>query len=220
MCVCAHRPTRIMYLLTNHHLHYKHRLCTEGNGRNHTDLALRCLNAAFIKRREYSTVRIAAFVKQLCTVALHAPPHTSAPLLAFVRQLSHRYPSIHQMLENEQDVITSGTYNPDVEDPEHSNPFATSAWELSTCKFHVHPNIAQHAAGAASQKILQLPAEAPERVRKNMLRDSNELYIANRRVTKKHPLAGKAASSASEKRPRQERFVTAQKTANHHLATI
>ena len=92
---------------------------------------LQCLNAAFIKRREYSTVRIAAFCKQLCTVALHAPSHTSAPLFAFVRQLSQRYPSIHQMMENEQDVITSGTYNPNVQDPEHSNPFATSAWELS-----------------------------------------------------------------------------------------
>lgn len=195
------------------------RLCTEGNGQKHTDLALQCLNAAFINRREYSTVRIAAFVKQLCTVALHAPAHTSAPLLAFVRQLTQRYPSIHQMLENEQDVITSGTYNPDVEDPEHSNPFATSAWELSTLRFHVHPNIAHHAAGAASQKMLQLPFEAPERVRKELLRDSNELYIASRRVSKKHPLAGRGGGGDGNKqRQQQERFVKARKTANLHLA--
>lgn len=182
------------------------RLCTEANDKNHTELALQCLNAAFLKRREYSTVRIAAFVKQLCTVALHAPAHTSAPLLAFVRQLTHRYPSVHQMLENEQDVITSGQYNPDVEDPEHSNPFATSAWELSTLAFHIHPTVAYHATAAASQKLLQLPSEAPDRIRKELLRDEDELYISMRRVTKKHPLSGR-------KGDKNERFVSAGQTS-------
>ena len=189
------------------------RLCTEANGRKHTDLALQCLNAAFIKRREYSTVRVAAFVKQLCTVALHAPAHTSAPLLAFVRQLTHRYPSVHQMLENEQDVITSGEYNPDVEDPEHSNPFATSAWELGTLRFHVHPSVAHHASEAASQNMLQLPFEAPERVRTELLRDAKEMYISNRRVLKKHPLAGGRGADKQQ----QERFLAARKTAKMHL---
>jgi nucleolar complex protein 3 len=167
------------------------------------------LNAAFIKRREYSTVRIAAFVKQLCTVALHAPAHTSAPLLAFVRQLTQRYPSVHQMLENEQDVITSGEYNPNVEDPEHSNPFATSAWELAMLRFHIHPTIAHHSLGAASEKMLQLPFEAPERVRAELLRDADELYIPTRRVTKRHPLSG-----GDNKRGR---FITPRKTVNLHL---
>jgi nucleolar complex protein 3 len=167
------------------------------------------LNAAFIKRREYSTVRIAAFVKQLCTVSLHAPAHTSAPLLAFVRQLTQRYPSVHQMLENEQDVITSGEYNPNVEDPEHSNPFATSAWELAMMRFHVNPTIAHHALGAASQKMLQLPLEAPERVRAELLRDADELYIPARRVMKRHPLSGGDNN--------RDRFITPRKIANMHL---
>lgn len=188
--------------------HCSFRLCTEDNSRTHTDLALQCLNSAFIKRREYSTVRIAAFVKQLCTVALHAPSHTSVPLLASVRQLTQRYPSVHQMLENEQDVITSGEYNAYVEDPEHSNPFATSTWELATLRFHVHPSIAQHASGAASQKMLQLPFEAPERVRSELLRDAESLYIPTRRMTKRHPLSG------GDKR---DRFITPRKTANLHL---
>lgn len=186
-------------------------------------MALQCLNAAFIKRREYSTIRVAAFYKQLCTVALVSPPHTAAPLLAFCQQVSQRYPSIHQLMENEQDVITSGEYNPDVEDPEHSNPFATSAWELSLLKFHVHPKVAQHASDAASLKMLKLPLEAPERVRREMLQDANEFYVKHGRVSKKHPLAGKGGggdeynASSSRKRQRQERFLTANKTANHHL---
>jgi hypothetical protein len=174
---------------------------------------LKCLGAAFLKRREFSTVRIAAFVKQLCTVSMHAPPPTAAPLLAFVRQLVHRYPSIHQMLENEQDVITSGKYTPDVEDPEHSNPLSTSAWELATLRFHVHTAVSSHASGAASQKLPQFPAESPERVRSEMATDANVLYIAMRRVRKKHPLAG----SVDSKKKTQVRFITPRATAKLYL---
>eukprot|EP00957_Ditylum_brightwellii_P052490 3980589-Ditylum_brightwellii.AAC.1 len=36
------------------------RLCTDKNS-SHTELALKCLSLAFLKRREYSTVRVAAF---------------------------------------------------------------------------------------------------------------------------------------------------------------
>jgi nucleolar complex protein 3 len=187
---------------------------------------LQCLNAAFIKRREYSTVRIAAFVKQICTVALHAPFPIAAPLLAFVRQLSQRYPSVHQMMESEQDVITSGTYNPNVLDPEHSNPFATCAWELSLAKFHYSPRVAHQATDAASLKVLQLPLEAPERIRRKLLQDASEFHVATRRASKKHPLLAKENNSSSSsssssrnhnKRQRQERFITANKTANYHL---
>lgn len=170
------------------------------------------MNAAFLKRREYSTVRIAAFCKRLCTVSLHAPAHTSAPLLAFVRQLFQRYPTVHQMLENEEDVITSGVHDAFQEDPEHSNPFATSAWELALLKFHIHPAVADHAMGAASLKMLQLPLQAPERVRSDMVRDADELYIEYRRLAKKHPLTPK-----ENRRRQQARFITPRKTANLQL---
>ena len=75
-------------------------------------------------------------------------------------------------------------------------------------RFHVHPSIAQHASGAASQKSLQLPFEALERVRSELLKDAESLYIPTRRVTKKHPLSG------DDKR---NRFITPRKTANLHL---
>jgi nucleolar complex protein 3 len=98
---------------------------------NQTEIALQCLSTAFLKRREYSVIRLASFAKQLATLALHSTASTSAPILAFLRQLFHRYQSLEQLLENEQDVITEGQYDPNVEDPEHANPFATSLWELS-----------------------------------------------------------------------------------------
>jgi len=187
------------------------RLCTAKNGEKFTSIMLACLNSAFCKRREFSTVRVAAFLKQIFTVAMHTPPHTSVPLLAFARQLLQRYPSAHQMLENEQDVITSGVYNPNVDDPEHSNPNATSAWELGTLKFHIHPAIASQASAAGALKMLALPSEGPDRLRKEMLVDADALFIHFRVHKKKHPLEPKQGDAGNKKR-RQVRFITPRTT--------
>jgi nucleolar complex protein 3 len=189
------------------------RLCTMSNSLLHTDTVLKCLNAAFVKRREFSTVRIAAFLKQICTVCLHTPPHTSVPLLAFARQILQRYPSAHQMLENEEDVITIGQHNPDVEDPEHSNPLATSAWELATLRFHVHPQVSAQADAATNLKMVQLPAEGPEKLRTALLEDADELFIKFHRFTKKHPLEPKGGDKDnSNKKRKQARFITPRST--------
>ena len=89
------------------------RLCTESAARDHTDLLIRCLHVALLKRREFSTARLGAFLKQICTVAMHVPPHASAALLVVARELLQRYKAtLEPMLENEQDVITSGQYGP------------------------------------------------------------------------------------------------------------
>jgi len=182
------------------------RVGTEQNSRKITQLLLQCLTAAFVKRKEYSTVRVAAFLKQMLTVAMHSPVYTSVPLIGLARQILQRYPSVHQMLESESDVITSGTYTPDVEDPEHSNPFSTSAWELSNLKFHVHPRVRLQASAAAELKTIQLPAEAPDRMRRALSKDADEIYIPFRRQSKKHPLSGKASGR------KQFRFITPRKS--------
>jgi nucleolar complex protein 3 len=177
----------------------------------HTGLLLECLNAAFMKRRELSTVRIAAFVKQILTTALHTPPSTCVPLLAFSRQLIQRYPSVEQLLENEQDVITSGQYDPRVADPEHSNPLATSGWELALLKFHYHPAASSQAQGAAAAKILPLPGEDPGRLLSRLQEDEKELFISFGRDAKPHPLhpSGSSRGNDRSKRQRQRaRFVT------------
>lgn len=94
------------------------RLSSQDNT-EYTKKVLKCLNFAFFRRREYSTERVASFIKQLCTVSLHAPSHTSGAMLAFARMLFHRYPTSHQLLENESDVVASGKYSPEVHDPDH-----------------------------------------------------------------------------------------------------
>lgn len=195
------------------------RLATTTDDNIHTtQLALKCLYVAFIKRKEHSTTRVAAFIKQLSTVSLHAPPHTSAPLLAFTRQLLQRYPSTLQLLENEQDVVASGTYSPHVEDSEHSNPFATSLWELGNLRFGIDSRVVGHAVGAAEGKMLALPVEEPGRICSEIGRDWGEGYIAHRvgGGMKRHPLAhkkGKDSTSRSSRRRRQQvRFITPRNT--------
>ena len=188
------------------------RVGTEENSRKTTQILLQCLTAAFIKRREYSIVRVAAFLKQMFTVAMHSPVYTSVPLIALARQILQRYPSVHQLLDSESDVITSGTYTPDVADPEHSNPFSTSAWEMSCLKFHVHPQVRAQVIAAGELKMIQLPAEAPDRLRKQLSMDADEIYIQYRRLSKKHPLSGKAGRN-------QLRFITPRKSKITLLST-
>ena len=201
------------------------RLCTESASRQHTEVVLKCLSLAFIDRREFSITRVAAFVKQIWTVALHTPPHSSIPLLAFSRQMLQHYPSVQQLTENEQDIITSGQYDPTVEDPEYSNPFATSGWELALLKFHLVPTVSSHAMDTASLKMLQLPLENPNRLRTELLFDSDNLVIPFKRNKKKHPLipkdkdvsteedgSGMAVAKSTKKQRRQVRFVTPRHT--------
>lgn len=180
------------------------RLCTGDKDRDVVGVTLECLNAAFIKRREFSTVRVAAFMKQILATAMHSPPASATPLIAFVRQLIQRYPSAAQMLENEQDVITSGSYEFDVDDPEHSNPFATSSWELATLKFHYNSSVSHQAASAAEAKLLQFPTEEPVKLRKDCLESLDDLYIPFKRIKKRHPLEPKT----TEKKRVQYRFIT------------
>jgi nucleolar complex protein 3 len=180
------------------------RLGTEENSRANTEKMLKCLTAAFIKRREYSMVRVAAFVKQIFTVSMHVPSSTSVPLIALARQILQRYPAVHQMLDSESDVITCGQYTPDVEDPEHSNPFSTSAWEISTLKFHIHPSVSGQTQAASVLKMLQMPGESPDRLWADMKKDLDEVYIKFRRSSKRHPLVAKGNRQ-------QFRFITPRK---------
>jgi hypothetical protein len=91
-----------------------------------------------------------------------------------------------------------------VADPEYSNPFSTSAWEVANLKFHAHPRIREQARAAATQKLLQMPAETPSRLLSGMQKDTEDVYINFRRLKKNHPLTGKGGRQ-------QLRFITPRK---------
>jgi hypothetical protein len=134
------------------------------------------------------------------------------------------------MLENEEDIVAEGMFSPDAEDPEHSNAHATSLWELSLLRFHIHPMVADHSLGMAENKFLKLPGESPGVIGAAMGRNAKEGYILHKVILKKHPLEGfKVLGSDSmhpgnerkQKRQRrnqsQIRFITPRKTAQWHL---
>lgn len=156
-------------------------------------LALQCIEAILLHRREYSQVRVASFVKQLWTSCLHLTQcDLVVTFLAATLQLVQRYSSTRQLLENEQDVVLSGQYSPDTTDPDLANPFATVGWELALLQMHVHPMIARKAASVASQRTDESISSAAAVVDpKLLLSESDTLVIEHFvRMKKRHPLHG------------------------------
>ena len=94
-----------------------------------SDLLFRALQLAFAPRASVPPWRAAAFAKRLLTAALHWPGAVAQRALDFVAKLVAREPRLEALLSTE-DRTVDGVYRPDVEDPQLSNPFATSAYEL------------------------------------------------------------------------------------------
>lgn len=207
------------------------------HGGNHMDksieAAIQCLDHAFTQRRELSASRLAAFLKRIVSTSLHCPPHSSTPLVACARQMALRYSSlskVQRMLENEEDIVAEGMFSPDAEDPEHSNAHATSLWELSLLRFHIHPMVADHSLGMAENKFLKLPGESPVVIGATMGRNAKEGYILHKAILKKHPLEGSKGCGSDSMHPGNERkqkrqrrnqsqirFITPRKTSQWHL---
>lgn len=186
---------------------------------------IQCLDHAFLQRRELSSLRLAGFLKRLTSSSLHCMPSSSVPLLACTRQIASRYSTsssskIGRMLENEEEVVAEGVFSPDAEDPEHSNSHATSLWELSLLRYHIHPKVAEQSSNMAEGKLLKLPGEAPTKLCAQMKRDAQECHIEQKPLWKKHPLDSTASSrKKSRRRQNQARFITPRRTANWHLQT-
>jgi nucleolar complex protein 3 len=94
-----------------------------------SELFFRALHLAFEPRTAVPPWRTAAFAKRLLTAALHWPGSVALRALEFVARLVVREPRLEALLSTE-DRTVDGVYRPDVEDPQLSNPFTTSAYEL------------------------------------------------------------------------------------------
>jgi nucleolar complex protein 3 len=70
--------------------------------------------------------------------------------LEFVTRLVAREPRVEALLSTE-DRTVDGVYRPDVEDPQLSNPFATSAYELHLLQTaHIDAQVREAAASLAN----------------------------------------------------------------------
>lgn len=111
-----------------------------------SDLLFRALDLAFAPRAAVPPWRAAAFAKRLLTAALHWSGPDASRALDWVTKLMAREPRLEALLSTE-DRTVDGVYRPDVEDPQLSNPFATSAYELHLLRTaHIDVRVREAAA--------------------------------------------------------------------------
>jgi nucleolar complex protein 3 len=111
------------------------------------DLFFRALTLAFPMRSSMisSPVRTAAFVKRILIASLCFPSATTIRALEFVRGLLVREPKLQALLTTE-DRTADGIYRPELDDPQLSNPFGTSLWELAhLAESHWDPRVKESA---------------------------------------------------------------------------
>ncbi|XP_076154624.1 nucleolar complex protein 3 homolog [Alosa pseudoharengus] len=130
-------------------------------------IVLQCLDVMLTKRRKQVTLqRAQAFLKRLSTLSLHLLPDATIGVLAANRTIMHAFPKSDIMLDNE--MQGSGTYLPELDEPEYCNPQNTSLWELHTLKRHYHPVVRKFAAhlmkGAPSEGAGSLGADLSRRL--------------------------------------------------------
>ncbi|XP_044276585.1 nucleolar complex protein 3 homolog isoform X2 [Varanus komodoensis] len=112
-------------------------------------ILLECLDLMLTKRRkQVSQQRALAFIKRLCTLALHVLPNSSIGILATNRTLIHVFPRTDLLLDNESQG--SGLYLPELDEPEYCNAQNTALWELHILQRHYHPVVQKFAAHLAA----------------------------------------------------------------------
>uniref|UniRef100_A0A8I5NSL7 Nucleolar complex protein 3 homolog n=1 Tax=Papio anubis TaxID=9555 RepID=A0A8I5NSL7_PAPAN len=130
------------------------------------EIVLQCLDVMLTKRRkQVSQQRALAFIKRLCTLALHVLPNSSIGILATTRILMHTFPKTDLLLDSESQG--SGVFLPELEEPEYCNAQNTALWELHALRRHYHPIVQRFAAhliaGAPSEGSGALKPELSRR---------------------------------------------------------
>eukprot|EP01125_Pyxidicula_operculata_P023140 TRINITY_DN983_c0_g1_i1.p1 TRINITY_DN983_c0_g1~~TRINITY_DN983_c0_g1_i1.p1 ORF type:complete len:729 (-),score=216.86 TRINITY_DN983_c0_g1_i1:1377-3563(-) len=100
---------------------------------------LQCLQLMFTDTKQLSLDRVASFVKRLLTMCLYLEPHGAIAVMSTARGLLLKYPRTQQLLDNE--FKGSGIYNEELEDPDHCNAFASTAWEFALLNQHPHSTL-------------------------------------------------------------------------------
>ncbi|XP_072481784.1 nucleolar complex protein 3 homolog isoform X1 [Notamacropus eugenii] len=136
------------------------------------EIVLQCLDVMLTKRRkQVSQQRALAFIKRLCTLALHVLPNSSIGILATNRVLMHTFPKTDLLLDNESQG--SGIFLPELDEPEYCNAQNTALWELHALRRHYHPVVQRF----ASHLIAGVPSEGSEALRPDLSRRSaTELF--------------------------------------------
>ncbi|XP_049646356.1 nucleolar complex protein 3 homolog [Suncus etruscus] len=131
------------------------------------EIVLQCLDVMLTKRRkQVSLQRALAFIKRLCTLALHVLPNSSIGILATNRILMHTFPKTDLLLDNESQG--SGVFLPELDEPEYCNAQNSALWELHALRRHYHPVVQRF----ATHLIAGAPSEGTEALKPDLSRRS------------------------------------------------
>lgn len=117
-----------------------------------TVLLIRCLTAVLLPPwniRSVPPLRIAAFAKQLMTIALQMPEKSCQAVLALLNDVTYTHGKKIGAIWNTEERKGDGTYNPLSESVEGSNPFAATVWEGELLRRHYCPKVRE------GQKLLE-----------------------------------------------------------------
>ena len=78
---------------------------------------------------------VAAYMKRLAGISIHAPAHSIQPMLVLISNLVARHPNCSVML-HDREHPDGDPYLPKEEDPMRSNAIDSCLWELETLKSH------------------------------------------------------------------------------------
>lgn len=114
------------------------------NNQTMTVLVVRCLTAILLPPwniRSVPPLRLAAFSKQLMTIALQMPEKSCQAMLALLNDVSHTHGKKIAALWNTEERKDDGTFNPLSQSVEASNPYATTIWEGELLRRHYSPKV-------------------------------------------------------------------------------
>lgn len=109
------------------------------------EMVVEAFDFIFFKHRAANNFRAEAFSKRLMISAMHMPEKSTLAALKTLGKMTRRY-NVLAGLYSTEDRLTNGVFRMDVDEPEHSNPEASTLWETVLLEKHYCPKIAKAAA--------------------------------------------------------------------------
>lgn len=121
-----------------------------------TVLFLRSLSAVLLpptNTRAVPPLRVAAFVKQLSTLALHLPQKSALAVMGLLQQVAKTHGKKIASMWDTEERRGDGVFNAVSEEVEGSNAFAATVWEGELMRMHWDPMVRER-VGAVESEIL------------------------------------------------------------------
>ncbi|KAK5961955.1 ribosome biosynthesis protein NOC4 PWA37_000845 [Arxiozyma heterogenica] len=114
----------------------------------------------FLSSTHLSVHLVASFIKKLARLSLNAPPAAVVTIIPFIYNLLKKHPNCMIMIHNPKYISSpfltdeerlelkqnidsyKDPFDINSTDPENTNAFESSLWELATLMDHYHPNVA------------------------------------------------------------------------------